>query len=126
MDRFPSIDEINNMLDEIVETIPRELFKDLNEGIVLLPEYKLHLESKFKDKLYIMGEYCKSITGRHIKIYYGSFKRVYSGVSTKVLREKLKETLFHELTHHLESLAGIRDLEMEDYRFLEKYKQNSY
>jgi len=126
MDRFPSIDEIHNMLDEIAEALPRELFKELNGGIVLIPDYKLHPESKSKDKLYVLGEYCKNVAGRHIKIYYGSFERVYSGASIRTIREKLKETLCHELTHHLESLAGIRDLELEDHMYLERYKQNSH
>ncbi len=124
MSKFPSINEVHSILDEIAEEIPVEFFKDLNEGIVLLPEYKLHPESRAEDKLYIMGEYARSIAGRHIKIYYGSFKRVYYGISLELLREKLRDTLLHEFTHHLESLAGERGLKIKDYHDLERYRKN--
>lgn len=123
MDKFPSIDKIHEMLDEIAEEIPKEFFRNLNEGIVLLPEYKIHPDSRAEDKLYIMGEYSKSVTGRHIKIYYGSFKKVYEGSSMITLRKKLKDTLLHEFTHHLESLAGERGLEIKDYKNIQEYKR---
>ena len=38
-------------------------------------------------------------------------------------KERLKKTLFHEFTHHLESLAGERDLEIEDERQLAAYRR---
>ena len=71
-----------------------------------------------------MGEYVKSISGRHIKIYYGSFKNVNYGISLELLREKLRDALLHEFTHHLESLAGGEGLEIKDYYDLEKYSEN--
>lgn len=122
MNRFPTIDEVHEMLDEIVEELPDEFFKKLNEGIVLLPEYKLHPESRNIDKLYIMGEYIKSITGRRIAIYYGSFEKLCSDFSIEELRDKLKDTLLHEFTHHLESLAGERGLEIKDAEDMRKYR----
>ena len=120
---FPTIDEINQMLDEIAEELPQEFFEKLNEGIILLPEYKLHPESRDRDRLYIMGEYCRSITGRKIVIYYGSFERVCSNLSQDELRKKLKDTLLHEFTHHFESLAGERGLEIKDAEEMIKYKR---
>lgn len=123
MDRFPTIEEVHAILDEIAEELPQELFEKLNEGIVLLPEYKIHPESRAIDKLYIMGEYSHSITGRRITIYYGSFKKTYSEASIITLRKKLKDTLLHEFTHHLESLAGEKDLEIEDAKNLARYKE---
>lgn len=125
MSSFPTIEEVHTMLDEIAEEIPEEFFEKLNEGIILLPEYKIHPESRLEDKLYIMGEYSKSITGRHIVIYYGSFKRVHSRVSMELLRKKLKDTLLHEFTHHLESLAGERGLEIKDSQDMAKYKDRN-
>lgn len=122
MDNFPSIDEIHNILDNIAEEIPNEFFKELNEGIVLLPQYKYHPESRSTRPLYIMGEYSRSQTGRNIKIYYGSFKKVYKGQSEGYIYDRLKETLLHEFTHHLESLAGEKGLEIKDAIDLEKYR----
>lgn len=123
MSSFPTIEEVHTMLDEIAEEIPEEFFEKLNEGIILLPEYKMHPESRKMDRLYIMGEYSRSITGRHIVIYYGSFKKVYNGVSMRTLREKLKDTLLHEFTHHLESLAGERGLEIKDFQDIQIYRK---
>lgn len=122
MDNFPTIDEINIILDEISEEIPMEFFEKLNEGIILLPKTKEHPESRSDNKLYIMGEYRRSITGRNIVIYYGSFERAYSGISQKSLRKKLKDTLLHEFTHHLESLAGEKGLEIKDAEDLNRYR----
>ena len=122
MNNFPSIDQLHKILDEIAEELPEEFFRELNQGIILLPEYKLHPESRAQDKLYIMGEYVRSMAGRHIVIYYGSFERVYSGYPIEIIEEKLRETLYHEFIHHLESLAGERGLEIEDAENLAKYK----
>ncbi|AOY78273.1 hypothetical protein CLFO_02460 [Clostridium formicaceticum] len=122
MSEFPSIDEVHDMLDEIAEEIPKDFFRELNQGILLLPQHKIHPESRARDKLYIMGEYHKNITGRQIIIYYGSFKRFYQEISKERLYQKLKDTLLHEFTHHLESLAGEKGLEIKDARDLYKYK----
>lgn len=35
-----TIEETNEMLDEIADSLPFELYRDLNGGIVLLPEEK--------------------------------------------------------------------------------------
>lgn len=122
MNNFPSIDQLHKILDEIAEELPEEFFRELNQGIILLPEYKLHPESRAQDKLYIMGEYVRSMAGRHIVIYYGSFEKVYNGYPIEIIEEKLRETLYHEFIHHLESLAGERGLEIEDAENLAKYK----
>ena len=123
MNDFPSIEEVHRMLDQIAEELPEEFFKELNQGIVLLPEYKLHPESREIDRLYIMGEYGRSIAGRHIAIYYGSFERVYNRLSMESLKEELKDTLLHEFTHHLESLAGERGLEIQDSEDMARYRR---
>lgn len=125
MNDFPSIVEVHAMLDEIAEGLPSRFFERLNEGIVLLPQYKIHPSSRENSKLYIMGEYSASITGRNIKIYYGSFERTYGYRSRQVIYERLEETLLHEFTHHLESLAGERDLEIKDAEDMKRYKDNT-
>lgn len=117
------IEEFLDMLDDISGEIPRELFKRLNGGIILLPEVKYHPEG-VGDNLYIMGEYRTSSTmGRTIVIFYGSFMKLYGHLEKEDLRKCVKKTLLHEFTHHLESLAGEKGLEIEDKIFLQQYKE---
>ena len=70
-----------------------------------------------------MGEYIYSISmGRMIKIYYGSFARSYSHLSESALTEQIREpALYHEFTHHMESLAGEKGLELKDEAQLRRY-----
>ena len=37
-----TIEEVQTILDEIASEFPQEFYKDLNGGIVLLPQVKLH------------------------------------------------------------------------------------
>ncbi|NLJ58357.1 MAG: metallopeptidase family protein [Tissierellia bacterium] len=116
-----SIEEVQVMLDEIVGEFPPELFKDLNGGILLLPQVKLHKKS-IEDDLYVLGEYRNErISGRYIVVYYGSLNKLYANLSRKRLKFKLRSIIKHEFTHHLESLAGERHLEIEDERQLSEY-----
>ncbi len=101
--------------------LPQEFYKELNGGIILLPQAKLHPKHRAND-LYIMGEYHRDLSlGRYIAVYYGSFLRVYGQLSGQQLRAQLRKTLRHEFRHHLESLAGERGLEKEDEQHINKY-----
>lgn len=114
-----SIEEMEKLLDEIASEFPEELFKDLNGGIILLPQEKANPAG---DNLYIMGEYNRGGNlGRYISIYYGSFTKLFWYLDKEQLREKLVHVLKHEFTHHVESLAGEKDLEIKDAEFLEKH-----
>lgn len=116
-----SIEEVEKILDEIAAELPQEFYKELNGGIILLPEAKLDPLARNND-LYIMGEYHSGGgLGRYISIYYGSFERLYGHLSREALKKQLASTLKHEFTHHLESLAGEDDLEEEDELFLQDY-----
>ena len=118
-----TIDRAQVLLEQIAETLPAELYKDLNGGILLLPQEKISPYA-VGDDLYILGEYQSGGSmGRLIKIYYGSFEKLFGSLSEEEYKERLKKTLFHEFTHHLESLAGERDLEIEDERQLAAYRR---
>jgi len=108
-----TIDEVNEILDEVAADLPGEIFRDLNGGVSLLPETKLS-EADPGGGLYTLGEYRRDQMGRYIVLYYGSIRAVHGGDSREQLRANLKKLLSHELTHHIESLAGERDLEIED------------
>ena len=120
-----SMDQFEQILSEIADEIPEDLFASLNGGIQLKPEAKMHPEAVDGD-LYIMGEYhYDSVMGRDIAIYYGSFSKTCSHLSPAALREKIEHTLKHEFRHHLESQGGQRDLEIIDSKDLIKYKIQS-
>jgi len=115
-----TIEEINDMLDEIAAELPDEIFRDLNGGVSLLSDIKKSDKDPQGD-LYTLGEYRRDQMGRYIVIYYGSLCAVYGNSSPKKMRKHLRDVLTHELTHHLESLAGDRSLEKEDARNINDY-----
>ena len=117
-----TIEEAQDMLDEIAESLPAEFYKELNGGILLIPEAKRSAHA-IKDDLYTMGEYYHSGSmGRIIYIYFGSFEKLYGNLSTEKMKQRLRDTLLHEFTHHLESLAGEKGLEKKDAEQLRKYQ----
>lgn len=116
-----TLEEMEEMLDEIASGFPQELYQELNGGIILLPDVKLNSISR-KNDLYIMGEYhAGGNMGRYIAIYFGSFFQVYGHLGKEEIKNRLIHTLKHEFTHHLESLAGERDLEIKDAQYLANY-----
>ena len=116
-----SIDEVNDILDAAVEDYPEELFQELNGGILLLEDEVADPEAG--EDIYIMGEYCWDEMGRYINLYYGSFAAVLSDEPRQVWEEELRFTLRHELTHHVEGLAGERSLEHKDSAQLEAFRR---
>ncbi|NLP48821.1 MAG: metallopeptidase family protein [Clostridiales bacterium] len=116
-----SINEAEEMLNELVCDLPQGIFDSLSGGINLLEDYKLSPHAK-KNNLYILGEYKTGRSlGRYIVIYYGSLVRVYGHLGEKAFKNRLKKVLHHELTHHLEALAGEKDLEIDDARQIQAY-----
>jgi len=108
------------MLDEIASELPEEIFRDLNGGVSLLPDTK-RSKADPGGGLYTLGEYRRDQMGRYIVLYYGSISIVHGRSTPEQMRASLKDVLTHELTHHLESLAGERDLEIEDKIQLDDY-----
>ena len=120
-----TFEEVGEILDVVAEKLPRELFKDLNGGVLLLPEACQDQDDSEHD-IFTMGEYVHDEMGRYIVIYYGSFVEIYEHLPPeqirKELEEELKETLIHELTHHIEDLAGECGLEIEDELEMEQLR----
>ena len=119
-----SIDEVNDILDAAVEDYPEELFRELNGGILLLEDEVADPEAG--EDIYIMGEYCWDEMGRYINLYYGSFAAVLADEPRKVWEEELRLTLRHELTHHVEGLAGERSLEYKDSAQMEAFRRGDF
>ena len=113
-----SISEVGDILDRLAEELPPEFYRDLSGGILLVPEAK---HSQYSDELVTLGEYSVSQSGRMIKIYYGSFEKLYGWMNEEQLTEELREVLRHEFTHHIESLAGEGGLEIKDEEQLRRF-----
>lgn len=112
-----TIDEVYDLLDKLAEELPEELFDSLNGGILLLEDEVADPDAG--EDVFIMGEYCWDEMGRYINLYYGSFVAVLAEEPREVWEEELRITLRHELTHHVEGLAGERSLEYKDSAQLE-------
>lgn len=104
-----SFEQAGEMLDRAVDALPEEIYRDLNGGVNLIPEERLSGDGR-----YIMGLYHNDSMGRYIEIFYGSFAALYGDMRPARFEKHLRETLHHELTHHLESKAGDRSLEKWD------------
>jgi len=98
--------EAAKMLDRAMEALPQGIFNGLNGGVNLI-------EDPMPDSRggYTLGLYHNNMMGRYIEIFYGSFRELYGDIPPMQFERRLRSTLHHELTHHIEGLAGDRSLE---------------
>ncbi len=115
-----TFEECGYMLDEIADSMPYELYRDLNGGISLLPQAKIHPKAVNND-LFILGEYIRNSLGNAIVLYYGSIDRVYGKLTREEYYNKLIGILHHEVRNHNEDLAGCDDLGIYDKEQIDKY-----
>jgi len=118
-----TIEEAGVLLDTLAEELPTEFYRELNGGVLLESGAKPHPDVP---GLFVMGEYhTHPVLGRYIVIYYGSFVRLFGGMPDSHWTSELRRTLRHEFTHHIESLAGARDLERWDEEQMDKYRKKT-
>jgi len=117
-----SFEEAQACLDAAMDALPEGIFRELNGGVILSHDAPMHPQD-IDGTLRVMGRYVYEPAGlgRYVLIYYGSFCTLYGHRGHSFWQHKLTEVLHHELTHHLESLAGDRSLEIEDERFIRSY-----
>ena len=113
-----TFEEAAEYLDKLIEELPEGILDELNGGISLIPD----VCPSATEGLTTLGKYfAGGPMGRYIQLYYGSFEELYGDRPRESFLRHLKKTLHHELTHHIESLAGDRSLEREDERFMDEY-----
>ena len=119
-----SIDEVNDLLDDMAEQFPAALFDELNGGVNLLEDVLPDPEFP-EGELYILGEYCDDMLGRYINLYYGSFAALAEREdwTRRDWERELYTTLSHELTHHMEGRAGTDLLDRRDAEELEQLRR---
>ena len=110
-----TIDEVNDLLDEMAEEFPAVLFDELNGGVNLLEEAVPDPEFP-EGEMSILGEYCDDLLGRYINLYYGSFAALAEREDwdRETWEDELYTTLSHELTHHMEGRGGLHALDDRD------------
>ena len=118
-----TIDQVNEILDEIAEGFPAALFDGLNGGVNLLEETVEDPEFP-PGEMYILGEYCDDLLGLYINLYYGSFAALAEREdwTEAVWRDELRTTLSHELTHHMENRSGHHALDDRDAEELARWR----
>ena len=118
-----TIDEVNDLLDEMAEGFPAALFDGLNGGVNLLEEAVPDREFP-EGEMYILGEYCEDALGRYINLYYGSFAALaeQEDWDRQTWEDELYTTLSHELTHHMESRGGLHALDDRDAEELAQWR----
>ena len=110
-----SFDQVGELLDELAEPFPEALFEGLNGGVNLREE--VMLDPAFPDReMFVMGDYCDNLLGRYINLYYGSFAAMAEREDWTLedRRQELRQTLSHELTHHMEGRGGLHALDDKD------------
>lgn len=115
--------------EEIVSGIPAEFLR----GIVGIEVQRGAKEDPELDGIYILGE-CEDDPATaltdpealrsRIHLYHGSFRAVAAGDDGFDWEEELRETILHEIQHHLEDRAGIPDLVLEDLRRLMELRRD--
>lgn len=117
-----SFEVFEDVTYEITDTFPEVFFRELNGGVMVRAGSPLHPAAEEHD-LFILGEYhIDRYLGRFIVLYYGSFAQCYGTCSEEEIQVQIRKVLLHEFRHHLESLAGERDLEIEDAVNVSQYK----
>lgn len=118
-----SFEQAGDLLDTLAESFPEALFDGLNGGVNFQEEAVPDREFP-KGQVYILGEYCDDLLGRYINLYYGSFAAMAENEewTKEDWEEELRQTLSHELTHHMEARGGLHALDDRDAEELEAWR----
>lgn len=119
-----TFDQAGELLDQLAEPFPEALFEGLNGGVNLLEDTVPDPEFP-EGEMYVLGEYCDDLLGRYINLYYGSFAALAEKEDWTLedWTEELRQTLSHELTHHMEARGGLHALDDKDEAELAAWRQ---
>ena len=118
-----SAEAYGKIVEELLDELPEEFFRRLSGGVIVSDTARIPDYAREED-LFVLGEYSVADGIRQVRLYRGSFDRVYPGAGLPEAREILRGVLRHEFRHHLESLGGVRNsssLEAQDEREKQAY-----
>jgi hypothetical protein len=113
----PAFKWFRNQADRFASELPPRLLEELNGGILILPQ------GRFDGTYWLMGEYIEDQMGRTIVLYYGSFRELLPEEPLGVWADEIETTIWHELRHHAEALAGCDDLSGEEWEELRREEE---
>lgn len=117
-----TLERFEEITDDLTAKLPEVFFRELSGGVMVREQARLHPASIRQD-LYTLGEYrVHPHLGRFVVLYYGSFMACYGSMDEERLTKEIWRVLRHEFRHHLEGLAGERDLEREDAAAIARYR----
>jgi len=116
-----NFEKFEALFEEELNRIPERFKRGINSFAV---EKRAVRQPGANLSLYILGHYFSNFryTGPAVVLYYGSFSKVFRGMSEKRIRKEIAKTLAHEILHHWENQSGIDDLGEEDRRKLQHWK----
>ncbi len=101
-----TFDEFEAIAAEEAGLLPEYAYDELSGGVLV--DYSTYLHpGRVADDLYILGTYSMGLMGKQVVLYYGSFMATMGGCSAERIRRQIRETLRHEILHHLESRGGL-------------------
>lgn len=108
-----TFEEAQYIIDQLCHDLPQGIFAELNCGVATIPDTIYCSRGLLVLGMYHYEPYG---LGRYVTIHYGSMLVAYGHLPPEAFKAELKRVLHHELTHHIESLAGDKSLEHEDER----------
>ncbi|MBE3599258.1 MAG: metallopeptidase family protein [Limnochordaceae bacterium] len=105
----------------VLDRFPEEVLEQLEAGVLVVEDRRRYPNDP--PDVYVLGEYVEDpVLGRHVVLYYGSFRAILGSASPEEIEEEVVRTLAHELRHHLESRAGVEWLDEQDWRELQQLR----
>ncbi len=113
-----TLDAFTEMAHRVVDEIPPVLCRGLSGGFLVVPQ-------RMTDQGYlVLAHYVsEGSLGSRVVFYYGSFREMLAEEPPEVWEAELRETAWHEIRHHVENLAGVDDLGMEDDLQMEEWQR---
>lgn len=110
------------MVAQALDRFPPALLEGLDAGVLVVERARRRADDP--PGVYILGEYVDDPhgLGRYVVLYYGSFRAILQDADARTVRREIEETIRHELRHHLESLAGVGELDEQDWRELQEMR----
>ena len=90
-------EQAGDVLDDLVDELPEEIFKNLNGGVSFVED-----AVRSDDGRYTLGMYFRDKMGRHIELYYGSFVELYGDMDDETFRPSATSDML--LSSHTNSI----------------------